>query len=131
MILGRLWNRYAAFWYERERPESLAPLRITFAAALFANMLEQVLTGMLFELYALPAEGASFPSGDRAPLLSLFRSLRPPAGVVVALVAGQLTAALPLLVGLSTRPAAVVCFVIQVTLCDRIAIWAFSGGNAF
>ena len=129
MILTRLWNRYVAFWNERERPDSLALLRITLAAALIGSLLEQVLAGMVFELYAVPGQGGIFPVDKPWPPLSLFRVLTPTAGVVVALVVVQLVAALLLLVGLFTPLAAVVCFVIQITLCDRMNIWAFGGDN--
>jgi len=131
MILGRCWKAYVAFWNERERPESLALLRITFAAALFANMLEQIFAGMVFELYALPEQGGLFPFDARTPPLSLFRILSPTRAMVLSLVVGQLVAALLLLLGLFTRLAAVACFIVQITLCDRMSIWAFGGDNVF
>ena len=95
MILADMWRRHVAFWNEREGPEALALLRITFAAALAANLLEQIFAGVLFELYALPGEGGIFPFDPPHPPLSLFHLVEPTATVVVLLVVGQLVAAHP------------------------------------
>lgn len=129
MMLVRLWRRYVAFWNEREGPESLALLRITFAAALIANLLEQLFAGMVVELYALPAHGGVFPREASSLPLDLFRWLSPTPGVVWALFWGQFLTAGLLLVGLGTRPAALVCFVVQVTLNQRMRLFAFGGDN--
>src|SRR5256885_5609164 len=68
MILARLWKRYVDFWNEREGPESLALVRITFALALIGNLLEQLFSGMLLELYADPGRGGVFPDeGSSTP----------------------------------------------------------------
>jgi uncharacterized membrane protein YphA (DoxX/SURF4 family) len=126
-------SRYVDFWNEREAPESLALLRITFAAALVANVLEQILSGMVLELYSVPEQGGVFPFARpqwRTPL-SLFNILTPTPPAVWGLVLLQLLAAVFLLVGLFSRLASLVCFVIQVTLTDRMSIWAFGGDNVF
>src|SRR5262245_45109722 len=127
------WSRYVDFWNEREGPESLALLRITFAAALILNLIEQVLAGMVLELYADPAQGGVFPfynPGKSTPL-SLFNWLTPTPLVVWSLVVCQFLAAILLLFGLYSRLAAIVCFVIQATLSERMSIWAFGGDNVF
>jgi uncharacterized membrane protein YphA (DoxX/SURF4 family) len=131
--MRRCWQRYAAFWSEREAPDSLALLRITFSIALIVNLLEQLLAGDVREFYALPAEGGIFPFQRPEAGLSLFRLpfLQPTALTVLLLVWGQLLVAVFLLVGLWTRLAALVCFVIQVTLYDRMDLFAFGGDNIF
>jgi hypothetical protein len=129
MILARTWQRYSGFWNEREGPESLALLRITVAIALIANLLEQFGEGMVLTLYALPEDGGAFEFRGPGVTLSLFHFLRPTAGVVIVLVVGQLLAALLLLLGLFTRAAAIACYVLEVTLCDRMSIWVFGGDN--
>jgi hypothetical protein len=131
--MRRCWQRYAAFWGEREAPDSLALLRITFGIALIANLLEQLLAGNVREFYALPEQGGIFPFQRPESGLSLFRLpfLRPTALVVFLLVWGQMLAAVLLLVGLWTRLAALVCFVLQVTLYDRMDLFAFGGDNIF
>ena len=91
MMLVRLWRRYVAFWNEREGPESLALLRITFAAVLIASLLEQLLAGMVVELYALPEHGGIFPREPSGWPLDLFRWLTPTPGVVWALFWGLWT----------------------------------------
>jgi hypothetical protein len=131
MIGMGLWRRYVAFWNEREGPESLALVRITFAAALIGNLLEQLLAGIVLELYAQPERGGIFPLEYPDTPLSLFRWLTPTPLVVWVLFWGQLLAAILLMVGLFTRPAALVCFVIQITLTQRMRIWAFGGDFVF
>jgi hypothetical protein len=128
-----IWSRYVDFWNEREGPESLALLRITFAAALLLNLLEQVFAGMVLELYATPEQGGVFPfapPGRNTPL-SLFNLLTPSPAVVWGLILTQFVAAILLMLGLYSRLAAVACFVIQVTLTERMTIWAFGGDNVF
>ena len=127
------WRRYASFWGEREAPDSLALLRITFALALVANLLEQLLAGNLLTLYARPGAGGAFPVEQPDAPLSLFRlPFFPPSAFNVCLLVGvQLAAAVLLLVGLFTRLAALVCFVIQVTLYERLGLFAFGGDNVF
>ena len=127
------WRRYVGFWAERETPEALALLRITFATALAGNILEQLLSGCVREFYARPPDGGIFPIDPPESPLSLFRlPFLPPTAVNVSmLLAGQLLAALFLLVGLYTRLAALACFVIQVTLYDRLGLFAFGGDNVF
>jgi uncharacterized membrane protein YphA (DoxX/SURF4 family) len=131
MILVRLWQRYVAFWNEREGPESLALLRITFAAALIGNLLEQLFAGMVLGLYALPEHGGIFPLELSSVPLDLFSRgwLTPTPAVVWMLFWGQFLAAILLLVGLQTRLAAFVCFVLQVTLNQRMRIFVFGGDN--
>ena len=127
------WRRYASFWGEREAPDSLALLRITFALALIANLVEQLLAGNVLELYARPQDGGVFPAGRPDSPLSLFR-LRPFSPTpfnVYLLVFLQLAAAAFLLVGLWTRLAALVCFVVQVTFYERLELFAFGGDNVF
>src|SRR5262249_16907491 len=119
------------FWAEREAPDSLALLRITFAAALAGNVLEQLIAGNVLEYYALPAQGGVFPPDEQQAPLSLFRLFPPTALTVRLLVWGQLAAALFLLAGLYTRLAALGCFVIQVSLCDRMWWFFFGGDNVF
>lgn len=128
-----LWGRYVAFWNEREAPHSLALLRVTFAAALVANLIEQLWTGVVPELYAGPEAGGVFaftPPGWAMPL-SLFNLVAPTRPVVWAVVCGQLVAAVLLLVGLYSRLAAAACFVCQLTLMERMSMWAFGGDLVF
>jgi hypothetical protein len=125
------WQRYVAFWNEREAPEALALVRVTFGLALMANLAEQLLAGDILEYYALPQDGGIFPfDGPGAPL-SLFHWLTPTATVVRALVYGQLAAALFLTVGLGTRLAALACLVLQITLYDRMPQFYFGGDRVF
>src|SRR3954452_24821678 len=104
MILARLWKRYVDFWNEREGPESLALVRITFALALIANLLEQLFAGMLLELYVPPGQGGIFPVERPTAPLSLLNLLKiePTPAVVYALFGIQFAAALCLLLGLGT-----------------------------
>lgn len=129
----RAWHRYVAFWNEREAPHALALLRITFATALIANLLEQLLAGMVTELYLPPAQGGVFPNhppGWAAPL-ALGNVLPLTPAVVWGLVIAQLLAAGLLLVGLYSRLAAIVGLVLQITLCERMPIWFFGGDQVF
>jgi hypothetical protein len=127
------WSRYVEFWNEREAPHSLALLRITFAAALVANLLEQLASGMVLELYATPESGGVFAVGraGRSAPLSLFNWLTPTPGVVWVVFFGQMFAAALLLVGLYSRLAAAACFVLQMTLMERMSIWSFGGDLVF
>ena len=84
---------------------------------------------MVAELYALPGRGGIFPPEPSGLPLDLFRWLTPTPGVVWALFWGQLLAAVLLMVGLGTRPAALACFVLQVTLNQRMSQFAFGGDN--
>ncbi len=129
--MRRWWQRYVAFWAEREAPDSLALLRITFAAALAANVVEQLVFGNVLELYAVPAEGGIFPARPAGATLSLFRLFPPTALAVHLLVVVQLLAALFLMAGLYSRLAALVCFVVQLTLYERQDLFAFGGDNIF
>src|SRR6266566_5109261 len=111
--MRRCWQRYAAFWAEREAPDALALLRITFSIALIASLLEQLLAGNVREFYALPEQGGIFDFHRPKSGLSLFRLpfLQPTPRVVFLLVGVQLLAAVLLLAGLWTRLAALVCFI--------------------
>lgn len=127
------WSRYVDFWNEREGPESLALLRITFAAALVGNLLEQVFAGMVSQLYALPEDGGVFPfiaPGRYAPL-SLFNLLTPTPFIVWSLVVGQILFSILLMLGLWSRMSSLFCFLIQITLTERMSIWAFGGDRVF
>jgi hypothetical protein len=145
MILVRLWKRYVDFWNEREGPETLALVRITLALALIGNLLELLFSGMLLELYADPGLGGVFPdegpvvrrplwkmlkSGSPLSLLEIFDLPSTPF-VVYFLFAIQLLAAICLLLGLGTRLAALVCFLVQVTFYERMRIWVFGGDNVY
>ncbi len=133
MILVRLWKRYVDFWNEREGPESLALVRITFALALIGNLLEQLFAGMLLELYADLGEGGVFPDERSAAPLSLLKlfPLQPTPAIVYLFFAVQLLAAVCLLLGLGSRLAALVCFLVQVTFFERMRIWVFGGDNVY
>lgn len=128
-MIGRCWRRYVDFWNEREAPDALALLRITFSLALISSILEQILSGMVIECYACPAEGGIFAVGPPSFPLSVFRILSPTAIVVWLLVFAQLIAAGFLLVGLFTRIAAFACFVLTCSLNERMWIFAFGGDN--
>jgi HTTM domain len=129
--MTRWWKRYAAFWGEREAPDSLAMLRITFSLALILNLLEQFLAGDILEFYALPEAGGIFPLTQSGAPLMLFRWFAPTPLAVWLLVLGQLMAAVFLLVGLFTRLAALICLIIQITLSERMWVFAFGGDNVF
>jgi hypothetical protein len=139
-MVGRLvrWllalpGRYVDFWSEREAPDSLALLRITFSLALLANLVEQLAAGVVLELYASPLSGGIFQARPDAPL-SLFRifpGLSATPAVVWSLFVGQFLAGLLLLAGCFTRLAALLCFLIQVTLYDQMPLFVFGGDNVF
>lgn len=128
-MIGRCWRRYVDFWNEREAPDALALVRITFALALIGSVLEQVLAGTVIECYASPAEGGIFPVVEPSFPLSVLHLLQPTKLSVWLLISAQLIAAVMLLVGLFTRIAAFACFVLTCSLNERMWIFAFGGDN--
>ncbi len=130
-MMVRCWQRYVAFWSERERPDAYALVRITFGIALVLNLLEQLLSGDILEFYALPSEGGIFPFQRPGSPLSLFRLFAPTALHVRVLVYAHLAAAVLFTLGCATRLVALVNFFCQVTLSERMPLFAFGGDNVF
>lgn len=129
MSTGR-WQRYVNFWNEEESPEALALVRITFGAALCANVLEQLLNSGVLELFADPAFGGVFSVADQARL-SLFRILPSTPLVTYGMVVLQGIAALCLMVGLFSRAAALLCLILQMSLNSRQWMYRFDSDTVY
>ncbi|MEW5849889.1 MAG: HTTM domain-containing protein [Myxococcota bacterium] len=125
------WARWVAFWNEREAPDALALLRITFGLALVANVLEQLIFGNVLEYYAEIGHGGIFTFAYNRNPYTLFRVVPLTAGWVYTLVCAQLVAAVCLTLGLYTRVASVLCLVLQMTFYDRMVMFRFDGDNVF
>jgi hypothetical protein len=124
------WARYVAFWNEREAPDALALLRITFGLALFANAILPIASGELLELFAEPRSGGIFAPMLRAKL-TLFHLIHPTAAVVWVLAIVFALASLSLTLGFYTRLAAVICFLCEITFADRLQCFAFAADSAY
>jgi uncharacterized membrane protein YphA (DoxX/SURF4 family) len=122
---------YVRFLNEREAPHALAVLRMAFGVALMANIIEQLLLGDVTEFYAGIDHGGIFTFKYNNTPYTLFRVLPLTAPVVYTVVLGQLVAACMLTLGLYTRAAAIVCFLIQMTLFDRMVMFRHDGDNVF
>lgn len=129
LMTGRL-QRYVAFWNEREAPDALALLRISFGTAMVLNVVEQLWRGNVLETFASVPHGGVFASSPNVTW-SIFHFAEPTASQVWTLVFTQLLAAMCVALGLFTRPAAVVVWVIQCTLYDRMVFFRFDGDNVF
>jgi Vitamin K-dependent gamma-carboxylase len=127
---GSRWARYVAFWSEREAPDSLALLRITFGLALVANVVQPMLNGSLIELFAAPSSGGIFPISIRATL-SVFHLISPSAGVVWALAVVFALASLTLAAGLFTRAAAIACLLLDIAFADRLQYFFFGSDSVY
>lgn len=129
--LAQAWNTWASWLWKPEAPHALAALRISFGLALVINVVQQVTLGDVLEMYAEVGQGGIFGFRYNNSPYTLFRLLPPTAPVVYALVCTQLAAAVMLTVGLYTRAAAVVCWLIQATLFDRMVMFRYDGDNVY
>ncbi len=127
---GAWWTRYVAFWNEREAPDALALVRMTFGLALFANVVQPMLDGSLVELFAAPTSGGIFPLALRARL-SLFHLFPATAAVVWVLAVIFALASLSLAAGLFTRVSAIVCLALEITFADRLQQFFFGADSVY
>lgn len=125
------WQRYSDFWNEREAPEALAFLRITFGAAIFANILQQFTSGQVLEMYAEIGQGGIFSFKWNNSPYSLFQYFGLSAGVCWALATAQLVCSATLTLGLFTRVSAIVVWMCQVTFYDRMTLFRYDGDNVY
>lgn len=124
------WNRYVDFWREREAPDAYALARMVWGAVVLANLVHQMISPGVLELYALPEHGGVWTLHKR-PSYSLFQFLDPTASVVWGIVITGLVAALALIVGLGTRAAALVLMVVNMTLVGRLSLFGFGGDTVY
>jgi hypothetical protein len=125
------WQRYVAFWNEKESPEALALLRITLGLAFAFNLLEQILFGNVLEFYAAIEHGGVFGFDYNTSPYSLFQYVPLTQGWVWGCVLGQLLASLTFTLGLYTRLSALVIFAMQMTLFDRMALFRFGADEVY
>lgn len=125
------WQRYVAFWNEKEAPDALALLRITFGLAMAANLLEQLIFGNVLELYAEIGHGGIFGFEFNTFPYTLFHWVPMTERWVYGLVFLQLAASLALAVGLFSNVSAFVVFALQMTLFDRMTLWRFSADEVY
>jgi len=125
------WQRYVDFWNEREAPHALALLRITFGAAITANVAQQILCGQVLEMYAEIEHGGIFSFRFNNSPYSLFQYLGLSAAVCWALAGIQLVAGTTLTLGLFTRFSAFLVWIIQGTFYDRMIMFRYDGDNVY
>jgi hypothetical protein len=125
------WQRYVAFWNEKESPDALALLRITLGLAFAGNILEQMIRGDIIEFYAEIAHGGVFGFQYNTLRYSLFQYVPLTRGWVWGVVLAQLLASLTFTVGLFTRLSAIALFVTQVTLFDRMVLFRFGADEVY
>ncbi|HEY6559733.1 MAG TPA: HTTM domain-containing protein [Polyangiaceae bacterium] len=125
------WQRYVAFWNEKESPDALALLRITLGLAFAGNILEQMIRGDVIEFYAEIAHGGIFGFQYNTSLYSLFHYVPTSRGWVWGVVLAQLLASLTFTVGLFTRLSAIALFVTQMTLFDRMTLFRFGADEVY
>jgi len=99
--------RWVAFWDRRERPESLALLRMLVALVILADLATALALGLVPEAWAPPPYGLGWTAFGSAPPLAgrLFGATR---GTVLALYVTAVLAAVALALGASSRASACV-----------------------
>ncbi|HMJ14936.1 MAG TPA: hypothetical protein VK524_26165 [Polyangiaceae bacterium] len=125
------WQRYVAFWNEKEAPDALALLRITLGLSFSANLLEQIIRGDVIEFYAEIAHGGIFGFQYNSYPYSLFQYVPMSSGWVWGLVLLQLFASLTFTVGLFTRLSGIAIFVTQLAFFDRMTLFRFGADEVY
>jgi len=121
------WQRYVAYWNERESPETVGLLRIAFGLCIIVNVSEQIVHGTITEIYATVGSGGIFTISEPTSVLSLFHYLEPSSELVWALVVAQLGMAVLLTLGFYTRLSSFILFILQITFFDRMVMFRYGG----
>jgi hypothetical protein len=123
-------ERYVAFWNQRESPEPLALVRMTFGLALLAEALEPLLTGKLVERYATAANGGIFTGQPRNPF-SIFHYIEATRGAVSIVELVLVAASVMMILGAFTRAASIVAALAHAAFVGQLRVTLFSSDMVY